>query len=77
MKELQELRNEILHLRNMGGLTKHTESILLNKLNALEAAINHTRCCRGEAELLNVSKSDEFYKELERQKDDLGRSCCW
>ena len=45
MKELQELRNEILHLRNMGGLNKQTESILLNKLNALEIAINHTRCC--------------------------------
>jgi hypothetical protein len=43
MKELQELRNEILHLRNMGGLNKQTESILLNKLNALEVAINHTR----------------------------------
>lgn len=36
MKELQELRNEVLSLRNIGELTKQTESILLHKLNALE-----------------------------------------
>jgi hypothetical protein len=45
MKELQELRNEVLSLRNMGELTKQTESILLHKLNALQEAINYTRCC--------------------------------
>lgn len=44
MKELQELRNEVLSLRNMGELTKQTESILLHKLNALQEAINYTRC---------------------------------
>ena len=42
MKELQELRNEVLSLRNMGEITKQTESILLHKLNALKAAINYT-----------------------------------
>lgn len=49
MKELQELRNEVLSLRNMGELTRQTESILLHKLNALQEAINYTRvvgtCC--------------------------------
>ena len=45
MTELQELRNEVLSLRNMGELTKQTESILLHKLNALQEAINYTRCC--------------------------------
>ena len=45
MKELQELRNEVLSLRNMGEITKQTESILLHKLNALKAAINYTHSC--------------------------------
>jgi len=45
MKELQELRNEVLSLRNMGELTRQTESILLHKLNALQEAINYTPCC--------------------------------
>jgi hypothetical protein len=44
MKELQELRNEVLNLRNIGELTKQTESILLHKLNALQETINYTRC---------------------------------
>ena len=43
MTELQELRNEVLSLRNMGELTKQTESILLHKLNALQEAINYTQ----------------------------------
>ena len=45
MKELQELRNEVLSLRNMGELTKQTESILLHKLNTLQEAINFIQCC--------------------------------
>ena len=40
MKKLQELRNEILNLRNIGELTKQTESILLHKLNALEEQLS-------------------------------------
>ena len=36
MKELQELRNEVLNLRNIGELTKQTESTLLHKLNNLK-----------------------------------------
>ena len=46
MKELQEVRNEVLHLKNMGVLNKKEETKLLNKLNALEKAINYTRCCK-------------------------------
>lgn len=44
MKELQEVRNEVLHLKNMGVLHKKEETKLLNKLNALEKAISVTRC---------------------------------
>ena len=45
MKELQEVRNEVLHLKNMGVINKQEEIKLLQKLNALEAAISVTRCC--------------------------------
>jgi len=45
MKELQEVRNEVLHLKNIGVLHKKEETKLLNKLNALEIAINYTGCC--------------------------------
>jgi hypothetical protein len=45
MKELKELRHEVLNLRNMGELTKQTESILLHKLNALQEAIDHIHFC--------------------------------
>ncbi|NRA92186.1 MAG: hypothetical protein HRU26_05780 [Psychroserpens sp.] len=36
MKELQELRNEILTLRNYGVINKEEEKTLLNKLNAIK-----------------------------------------
>jgi hypothetical protein len=45
MKELQEVRNEVLHLKNMGVINKQEETKLLHKLNALQAAISVTRCC--------------------------------
>ena len=35
MKELQELRNEILTLRNYGVINKEEENSLLNKLNTI------------------------------------------
>ena len=70
MKELQELRNEVLSLRKMGELTKQTESILLHKLNTLQEAINYTRCCKSGSEQLcstcgwcngnNIDKNDEL-----------------
>ena len=67
MKELQELRNEVLSLRNMGELTKQTESILLHKLNALQEAINYTRCCKSDSELLvcDVDYLSNFTKGVE------------
>ena len=36
MKELQELRNHILELKNIGVIKKTTEITLLHKLNAIE-----------------------------------------
>ena len=57
MKELQELRNEVLSLRNMGEITKQTESILLHKLNALNEAINYTHSCETLPDrALNISQ---------------------
>tara|TARA_R110000765_G_scaffold367644_1_gene457758 strand:- start:202 stop:429 length:228 start_codon:yes stop_codon:yes gene_type:complete len=47
MKELQEVRNEVLHLKNMGVINKQEETKLLHKLNALEKAISVTRCCES------------------------------
>ena len=44
MKELTELRNKVLYLRNTEELSVKGELILLHKLNALEAAINYTHC---------------------------------
>jgi hypothetical protein len=45
MKELTELRNKVLYLRNTEELSVKGELILLHKLNALKEAINYTRCC--------------------------------
>ena len=36
MKELQELRNEIIMLRNYGGINKEEELSLLYKLNSVK-----------------------------------------
>ena len=44
MKELTELRNKVLYLRNTEELSVKGELILLRKLNALKEAINYTRC---------------------------------
>jgi len=52
MKELQELRNEVLHLKNMGVINKEEETKLLHKLNALNEAINYTHSCKSDSELL-------------------------
>ena len=55
MKELQEVRNEVLHLKNMGVINKQEETKLLHKLNALEEAISVTRCCKSDSEQLFCS----------------------
>ena len=57
MEELQEVRNEVLHLKNMGVLNKKEEAKLLNKLNAIEKVINYTRCCKSDSELLKIPKT--------------------
>tara|TARA_B110000208_G_C11487615_1_gene328284 strand:- start:313 stop:603 length:291 start_codon:yes stop_codon:yes gene_type:complete len=71
MKELQELRNEVLSLRNMGEITKQTESILLHKLNALKAAINYTHSC----ETLKDEEEMTFTKWLNKWNwEQIGNS---
>jgi len=40
MKELQELRNEIIMLRNYGGINKEEELSLLSKLNSVKEQLN-------------------------------------
>jgi hypothetical protein len=81
MKELQEVRNEVLHLKNMGVINKQEETKLLHKLNALEAAISVTRCS---TQLLCVNSSvdgltaGKYYKYLDQDRthtkvlDDYG-----
>ena len=58
MKELQELRNEILTLRNYGVINKQEELSLLTKLNTLKEAITVTRCCETlkDKEVRNIPK---------------------
>jgi len=36
MKELEEIRNDILLLRNLGNIPKEVEMVLLRKLNTVE-----------------------------------------
>lgn len=75
MKELQELRNEVLSLRNMGELTKQTESILLHKLNALQEAINYTHSCTELSEKTNLiyNGKDRFGQEIWLNKNKTYR----
>ena len=58
MKELQEVRNEVLHLKNMGVINKQEEIKLLQKLNALEAAISVIHCCKSDSEQLLCKHCD-------------------
>ena len=76
MKELQELRNEVLSLRNMGELTKQTESILLHKLNALQAAISVTRCCESDSELLKVL-GEHIAEQFDHKAEDVIEQLEW
>ena len=52
MEELKKLRYEVLNLRNMNEITTNAETKLLHKLNALQEAINYTRCCKSDSEQL-------------------------
>ena len=76
MKELQELRNEVLSLRNMGELTKQTESILLHKLNTLNEAINYTRCCESDSELLKVL-GEHIAEQFDHKAEDVIEQLEW
>jgi len=76
MKELQELRNEVLSLRNMGELTKQTESILLHKLNGLQEAINYTRCCKSDSELLKVL-GEHIAEQFDHKAEDVIEQLEW
>ena len=81
MKELQELRNEVLSLRNMGELTKQTESILLHKLNALQEAINYTHCCetlrdeKAPTIEINLNTKESAYKRCNEITKVLKAPC--
>lgn len=68
MKELQEVRNEVLHLKNMGVINKQEETKLLHKLNALEAAISVTRCCT-ELKDKKVLSFEEYIDAYYERKD--------
>lgn len=69
MEELKKLRYEVLNLRNMNEITTNAETKLLHKLNALQEAINYTRCS---TQLLCVSevKGIGLTKGLEYKTDD-------
>ena len=70
MKELQEVRNEVLHLKNMGVINKQEETKLLHKLNALEAAISVTRCSLELSKRPNTSSTWECFSKEDKQKKD-------
>ena len=76
MKELKDLRNEVLNLRNMGEITKQTENILLNKLNALEEAVDYAHSCEqfvcyhaNEEWVYDESGVDMYCKKCESKKE--------
>lgn len=53
MKELQEIREDILLLRNLGCITKEVELVLLRKLNSVEqqlrtGVVNKCACTADE-----------------------------
>lgn len=60
MKELQELRNEILMLRNYGVINKEEEKSLLTKLNSV----------KEELRLSRFSKQSELLKALYKKHDE-------
>lgn len=63
MKELQELREDILLLKNIGTISKEVELVLLRKLNSIEQQLtlygvvnckheDYTPCYGREGELM-------------------------
>jgi hypothetical protein len=60
MEELQELRNEILNLRNFELITKNKELQILQKLNKIEQQLTLTEVSQQRELLL------DFMKKLDR-----------
>jgi hypothetical protein len=56
MKELQDIRNKILFLRNMKVISKQAETELLNTLNNTEAVIKSYYCIDKEDRLIKCEK---------------------
>jgi len=56
MEELQELRNEILMLRNYGGINKEEELSLLSKLNSVKEQLILSGVV-GQSEQLPLNKT--------------------
>ena len=75
MKEIQELRNEILNLRNIGELTKQTEAILLHKLNALNKQLT-TSSVSQRSELLSCDGECDWQLKGIQSNDYLECSSC-
>ena len=79
MKELTDLRNKVLILRNIGEITKQTENILLNKLNALDEAITYAHSCtelnailkKGDIIIYKNDLQGQVIEELENNKVEI------
>jgi len=67
MKELQELRNEILTLRNYGVINKEEELSLLSKLNSLKEQLTLTDVSQ-QRELLKVL---EYSRQIKNNPKDI------
>ena len=65
MKELQDLRNDILLLKNYGSISKEVELVLLRKLNTIEKQLM----------LGNVVGQSEQLKAVEKLKDFAYEVC--
>ena len=68
MKELQELRNEILTLRNYGVINKEEEKSLLTKLNSVKEELRLSRFSK-QSELLVCDICEEPLEKV------LGKVC--
>ena len=67
MKELQELRNEILTLRNYGVINKEEELSLLSKLNRLKEQLNLSGVSQ-QRELLAISCLNNIIQPIDYLK---------
>ena len=63
MKQLQELRNEILTLRNYGVINKEEEKSLLTKLNSVKEQLTLTDVVKQSELLFCKGKCDHGYRD--------------